>query len=140
IAGTGKDGRLTKGDVLDASPSAPKAATSEAPTKAAPKAAAPPQVSAADVLAARGASKQGDKKLVAMTTIRKRIAEKLKEAQNTSALLTTFNEVDMGKVNDLRAKYKDKFKEKYGLSLGFNGFFVKACVEALKAYPAVNAW
>ncbi|MNL18095.1 Dihydrolipoyllysine-residue succinyltransferase component of 2-oxoglutarate dehydrogenase complex [compost metagenome] len=74
-----------------------------------------------------------------MTTIRKRIAEKLKEAQNTAALLTTFNEVDMTKINELRAKYKDKFKEKYGVNLGFNAFFVKAAVEALKAFPAVNA-
>lgn len=135
IAGTGKDGRLTKGDVL----SAEAPAKTAAPAAAAPKAAAP-TVSASEVLAARGPSKQGDKKIVPMTTIRKRIAEKLKEAQNTSALLTTFNEVDMGKVMDLRAKYKDKFKEKYGLNLGFNGFFVKACVEALKSFPAVNAW
>lgn len=133
IQGTGKDGRLTKGDVLAAEAGAAKA------TPAA-KAPAAPQVSAAEVMAVRGPSKQGDKKIVAMTTIRKRIAEKLKEAQNTSALLTTFNEIDMSKVMDLRAKYKDKFKEKYGLNLGFNGFFVKACVEALKSYPAVNAW
>lgn len=139
LQGTGKDGRLTKGDVLDAQPAA-KSTPAAAATAAPAKAATAPQVSAADVLANRGASKQGDKKLVPMTTIRKRIADKLKEAQNTSALLTTFNEIDMGKVNDLRAKYKDKFKEKYGLSLGFNGFFVKACVEALKSFPAVNAW
>lgn len=139
IAGTGKDGRLTKGDVLSAEPPAKTAAPTAAPATGAAKAAAP-TVSASEVLAARGPSKQGDKKIVPMTTIRKRIAEKLKEAQNTSALLTTFNEVDMGKVMDLRAKYKDKFKEKYGLNLGFNGFFVKACVEALKSFPAVNAW
>lgn len=137
IQGTGKDGRLTKGDVLFAEPKAQGAAAPKA-APAAPKAAAP-QVSAAEVMAARGPSKQGDKKLVAMTTIRKRIAEKLKEAQNTAALLTTFNEIDMGKVMALRGKYKDKFKEKYGLNLGFNGFFVKAAVEALKAFPAVNA-
>lgn len=126
VQGTGKDGRLTKGDVLAAQPEVAKPTAKPTPV--------------VEVPAARGPSKQGDKKIVAMTTIRKRIAEKLKEAQNTSALLTTFNEVDMGKVMDLRAKYKDKFKEKYGLNLGFNGFFVKACVEALKAYPAVNAW
>jgi 2-oxoglutarate dehydrogenase E2 component (dihydrolipoamide succinyltransferase) len=143
MSGSGKDGRLTKGDVQDM-PASAKAAAGPAPT-AAPaakeaKKEAAPLVSAADVLAPRGISKQGDKKLVAMTTIRKRIAEKLKEAQNTSALLTTFNEIDMGKVVELRTKYKDKFKEKYGLSLGFNGFFVKAVVEALKTYPAVNAW
>lgn len=143
VSGTGKDGRLTKGDVLDASSSA-KATADKPATKAASgaeaSAKAAPQVSAADVLAHRGSSKQGDKKLVPMTTIRKRIAEKLKEAQNTAALLTTFNEIDMGKVVELRGKYKDKFKEKYGLSLGFNGFFVKAAVEALKSFPAVNAW
>ncbi|WP_295900827.1 2-oxoglutarate dehydrogenase complex dihydrolipoyllysine-residue succinyltransferase [uncultured Bdellovibrio sp.] len=133
IQGTGKDGRLTKGDVLEAQPSAK--APAAAPAKAAPA----PQVSAAEVMAARGPSKQGDKKVVPMTTIRKRIAEKLKEAQNTAALLTTFNEIDMSKVMELRSKYKDKFKEKYGLNLGFNGFFVKASVEALKAFPAVNA-
>lgn len=136
VNGTGKDGRLTKGDVMNAPSSAP---AKSAPAAEAKKASAPPQVSAAEVLAFRGVSKQGDKKLVPMTTIRKRIAERLLEAQNNAALLTTFNEVDMGKVQELRAKYKDKFKEKYGLSLGFNGFFVKAAIEALKAFPAVNA-
>lgn len=144
MSGTGKDGRLTKGDVQDmpagaAKPAAASSSAGASAEKPAKKDAAP-QVNAADVLAARGPSKQGEKKLVAMTTIRKRIAEKLKEAQNTAALLTTFNEIDMGRVMDLRAKYKDKFKEKYGLNLGFNGFFVKAAVEALKTYPAVNAW
>jgi 2-oxoglutarate dehydrogenase E2 component (dihydrolipoamide succinyltransferase) len=136
VAGTGKDGRLTKGDVLAApagSAGAGKAAPAAAPAKEAKPTASP------EAFAPRGPSKQGDKKLVAMTTIRKRIAEKLKEAQNTAALLTTFNEIDMGKVMDLRGKYKDKFKEKYGLNLGFNGFFVKAAVEALKDFPAVNA-
>ncbi|QDK44789.1 dihydrolipoamide succinyltransferase [Bdellovibrio sp. ZAP7] len=140
VAGTGKDGRLTKGDVLAATPgTAGKAA---APTAAAAPSAAPAAKAAAPTVVpvATGPSKQGDKKLVPMTTIRKRIAEKLKEAQNTAALLTTFNEIDMTKVMELRAKYKDKFKEKFGLNLGFNGFFVKASVEALKAFPAVNAW
>ncbi|MFV8249944.1 2-oxoglutarate dehydrogenase complex dihydrolipoyllysine-residue succinyltransferase [Bdellovibrio bacteriovorus] len=130
IQGTGKDGRLTKGDVLDAQPAAKAAAPKAAPASAPAGAPALPAA----------ASKQGDKKLVPMTTIRKRISEKLKEAQNTAALLTTFNEVDMGKVMELRSKYKDKFKEKYGVNLGFNGFFVKAVVEALKDFPAVNAW
>lgn len=131
IQGTGKDGRLTKGDVLEAKPTASKpSAPPTASASAAPKA----------VPTASGPSRQGDKKLVAMTTIRKRIAERLKEAQNTAALLTTFNEIDMSKVIELRTKYKDKFKDKFGLSLGFNGFFVKAAIEALKEYPAVNAW
>ncbi|MDG0815881.1 2-oxoglutarate dehydrogenase complex dihydrolipoyllysine-residue succinyltransferase [Bdellovibrio svalbardensis] len=134
VQGTGKDGRLTKGDVLGA-PAGTASSAPSAPAAAPAKAAAPTVVPMAT-----GPSKQGDKKLVPMTTIRKRIAEKLKEAQNTAALLTTFNEIDMGKVMDLRAKYKDKFKEKFGLNLGFNGFFVKASVEALKSFPAVNAW
>lgn len=134
VQGTGKDGRLTKGDVLGM-PAGTASAAPTAPAAAPAKAAAPVVVPVAS-----GPSKQGDKKLVPMTTIRKRIAEKLKEAQNNAALLTTFNEVDMSKVMDLRAKYKDKFKEKFGLNLGFNGFFVKASVEALKAFPAVNAW
>lgn len=133
VNGSGKDGRLTKGDVLNA----PKPVA--APAGAVAKADKAPQVSAADILQFRGASKQGDKKVVPMTTIRKRIAEKLLDAQNNAALLTTFNEVDMTKVMELRSKYKDKFKEKFGLSLGFNGFFVKAAIEALKEFPAVNA-
>lgn len=137
VSGTGKDGRLTKGDVLAATPgTAGKAAPAAAAVAPAPAKAAAPTA----VPMATGPSKQGDKKLVPMTTIRKRIAEKLKEAQNNAALLTTFNEIDMTKVMELRGKYKDKFKEKYGLNLGFNGFFVKASVEALKAFPAVNAW
>lgn len=135
ISGTGKDGRLTKGDVLNATPGAAPAAQAPAPAKEAKAPSAP-----AVVPVPRGPSKQGDKKLVPMTTIRKRIAEKLVQAQHTAALLTTFNEIDMGKVSELRAKYKDKFKEKYGVNLGFNGFFVKAVTEALKEFPAVNAW
>jgi len=139
IPGTGKDGRITKGDLLDVPAGAPKAAAASTSAPAA-KAAAAPTVSAAQVMAARGPSKQGDKKLVPMTSIRKRIAERLLEAQNTAAMLTTFNEVDMTKVMEMRAKYKDKFKDKYGLGLGFNGFFVKAAIEALKEFPAVNAF
>lgn len=137
IAGTGKDGRLTKGDVLFATPGAAAAPVATATPAATPaKEAKAPAV----VPVSRGPSKQGDKKLVPMTTIRKRIAEKLVQAQHTAALLTTFNEIDMSKVMELRGKYKDKFKEKYGINLGFNGFFVKAAVEALKEFPAVNAW
>ena len=75
-----------------------------------------------------------------MTNIRKKIAEKLVAAQHNAAILTTFNEIDMTNVIDIRNKYKDKFKEKYGVNLGFNGFFVKASIEALKSIPAVNAF
>lgn len=127
MTGTGLGGRLTKSDVVNATATALSApAPQKAPAPVAP------------IL--NGPSKQGDIKRVPMTTIRKRIAEKLLQAQNNAALLTTFNEVDMTKVMELRTKYKDKFKDKYGVNLGFNGFFVKAAIEALKAYPAVNAF
>ena len=119
-AGTGKDGRITKGDVMDflARPAAAPAAA------AAPKAAR--------------ALEAGEER-VKMTRLRATIARRLKEAQNTAAMLTTFNEVDMGAAMALRAEYKDVFEKKHGVKLGFMSFFVKACVAALKEYPAVNA-
>jgi 2-oxoglutarate dehydrogenase E2 component (dihydrolipoamide succinyltransferase) len=132
VTGTGLGGRLTKSDVMNAPTGNTGAAAPAAPSQKAP---APAQ---APVL--RGPSKQGDVKRVAMTSIRKRIAERLVQAQHTAAILTTFNEVDMSKIIEIRGKYKDKFKEKYGVNLGFNGFFVKAVIEALKTFPAVNAW
>ena len=131
IAGTGRDGRLTKSDVANAP--AP-AAAAPAPAKEAKSAPAPQPISP------RGPSRQGDQKRVPMTTIRKRIAERLVQSQQTTATLTTFNEIDMSRVMELRAKYKDKFKERYGVGLGFMGFFVKASIEALRAFPAVNAY
>lgn len=119
ISGTGKDGRLTKKDVLNApAPQAPKADISAPAAK--PAVAQPIE-------------------RVPMTTIRKRIAERLVHAQSTAAILTTFNEVDMSAVMDLRNKYKDSFEKKHGVKLGFMGFFVKACIQALKEFPAVNA-
>jgi len=130
VQGTGLGGRLTKSDVSNAQPAAQQAkAPASAPAKT-------PTITPMPT----GPSKQGDIKRVPMTSIRKRIAERLVQAQHTAAILTTFNEIDMTKVIELRAKYKDKFKEKYGVNLGFNGFFVKAAIEALKAFPAVNAW
>lgn len=134
VAGSGLGGRLTKADVQNA----PTGAAAQPAATAKPAPAAAPAAPAAPTL--RGPSKQGEISRVPMTTIRKRIAERLVQAQSTAAILTTFNEIDMSKVIDLRAKYKDKFKEKYGVNLGFNGFFVKAVIEGLKAYPAVNAW
>lgn len=122
IQGTGKDGRLTKGDVLNA----PTSVTPPAPTAAKPAPAVPKKEGSALV------------ERVPMTTIRKKIAERLVQAQHNAAILTTFNEVDMSAMMDLRAKYKDKFKEKYDVNLGFMGFFVKAVIEALKAFPKVN--
>lgn len=130
IQGTGLGGRLTKGDVLNAPAPQPAAAPAQAKAPASPVVTPVP----------RGPSKQGDIQRVKMTSIRKKIAEKLVAAQHNAAILTTFNEIDMTNVIEIRNKYKDKFKEKYGVNLGFNGFFVKASIEALKTIPAVNAW
>lgn len=122
LSGTGKDGRLTKGDVLDA-------LNAPAPAKAAPAAKAP----------SGPRSNAEREERVKMTRLRQRIAERLKDAQNTAAMLTTFNEVDMSHVMALRGQYKDSFEKKHGVKLGFMSFFVKAAVQALKDFPAVNA-
>jgi 2-oxoglutarate dehydrogenase E2 component (dihydrolipoamide succinyltransferase) len=118
-AGTGKDGRVTKGDVM---------AFLSKPAAAAPAAAKGPV----------RALETGEER-VKMTRLRQTIARRLKEAQNTAAMLTTFNEVDMGAVMGLRAEYKDHFEKRHGVKLGFMSFFVKAAVAALKEFPAVNA-
>jgi len=128
IAGTGKDGRLTKGDVLahiEAGEAKP-AAKIETPAPAKPPA------------APRAPDARGEER-VRMTRLRRRIAERLKEAQNTAAMLTTFNEVDMTAVLAARDKYRDRFEKKHGVRLGFMSFFAKACITALKEIPAVNA-
>ena len=138
VAGSGKRGQVLKGDVLAAvaSPgSAPAPAVALAPAPApvsAPPVSAPaPRVSPPDDSARE--------ERVRMTKLRQTIARRLKDAQNTAAMLTTFNEVDMTEVMALRARYKDAFEKKHGAKLGFMGFFVKACVQALKEIPAVNA-
>ena len=125
IPATGRDGRITKGDVVEYldKPAA-------VPAKAAAAAPAAP--------AAVGAAGRNDQR-VPMTRLRARIAERLLEAQHTQAQLTTFNEIDLKAVMDLRAKYKDSFEKKHGVKLGFMSFFVKAAVEALKKFPTVNA-
>lgn len=136
VTGTGRGGRLTKEDVMSAGAgggTSPSPASVGGGTSSAKSAPAPTP-------APRGPSKQGDQKRVPMTTIRKRIAERLVYSQQSTATLTTFNEIDMSKVMELRSKYKDKFKEKYGVGLGFMGFFVKASIEALKSLPAVNSF
>ena len=122
ITGTGKDGRITKEDVAAAAASKPAAAP---PPAAAPAPAAP-----------TGGRKE---ERVKMTRLRQTIAKRLKEAQNTAAMLTTFNDVDMTAVIEARAKYKDLFEKKHGVRLGFMGFFVKAACLALKDIPSVNA-
>jgi 2-oxoglutarate dehydrogenase E2 component (dihydrolipoamide succinyltransferase) len=133
ISGSGKDGRITKGDVVDyLDTPAAKAANKPAST-----AAASPGKSAAAAPAAGAAGRQDQR--VPMTRLRARIAERLLEAQQTQAQLTTFNEVDLKAVMDLRAKYKDVFEKKHGVKLGFMSFFVKAAIEALKKFPVVNA-
>ncbi|MBY0243157.1 MAG: 2-oxoglutarate dehydrogenase complex dihydrolipoyllysine-residue succinyltransferase, partial [Burkholderiaceae bacterium] len=135
VAGTGKDGRVTKGDALAAA-SAPKAAPAPA---AAPAAAAKPALQ--KVAAPIGNLNLGDRpeERVPMSRLRARIAERLVESQSTNAILTTFNEVNMKPVMDLRNKYKDKFEKEHGVKLGFMSFFVKAAVAALKKYPILNA-
>lgn len=141
IAASGKDGRLTKGDVLahlENKPAAP------APQASAPKAVPAPQMVAtapAFIPAADLPPRPVDEReeVVKMPRLRQRIAQRLKEAQNTAAMLTTFNEVDMTNVMALRSEYKDQFEKKHGTKLGFMSFFVKAAIQALKELPAVNA-
>jgi 2-oxoglutarate dehydrogenase E2 component (dihydrolipoamide succinyltransferase) len=128
VAGSGKDGRVTKGDMMAAIERAASAPTPVAQTAAVVQVRAP---SPADDAARE--------ERVKMTRLRATIARRLKEAQNTAAMLTTFNEVDMSAVMHLRNQYKDLFEKTHGVKLGFMGFFVKACVRALKDIPAVNA-
>jgi 2-oxoglutarate dehydrogenase E2 component (dihydrolipoamide succinyltransferase) len=126
VSGSGRDGRVSKSDVVnylsakDAAPAAPPAS----------------KTAAAPIPAARGA--RADQR-VPMTRLRARIAERMVQAQATQALLTSFNEVDLTAVNALRARYKDQFEKQHGVKLGFMSFFTKACAEALKKFPAVNA-
>lgn len=135
VAGTGRDGRITKEDVVGHRPGVPEAPAS-APQPALERSAAP-AVCAAEFASARG---ERIERRVPMTRMRARIAERLLEVTHTTAMLTTFNEVDMHRVTDVRAQYKDEFAKVHnGVRLGFMGFFVKASVEALKRFPQVNA-
>jgi 2-oxoglutarate dehydrogenase E2 component (dihydrolipoamide succinyltransferase) len=129
ISGTGRGGRVTKGDVINAAHSAAKPAAQ--PAAAPPRAAAP----AVDL------GELGDRpeQRVPMSRLRARVAERLVQSQSTAAILTTFNEVNMQPVIDLRNKYKDRFEKEHGVKLGFMSFFVKAAVYALKKFPLVNA-
>jgi 2-oxoglutarate dehydrogenase E2 component (dihydrolipoamide succinyltransferase) len=128
VAGTGKDGRVTNGDMLTA---IERAAMSPVPV--------PQPAASVQVRAPSPADDAAREERVRMTRLRQTIARRLKDAQNTAAMLTTFNEVDMATVMALRSHYRDLFEKKYGVKLGFMGFFVKACVQALKDVPAVNA-
>ena len=126
IAGSGRDGRISKGDVIQH-----MAGKEAAPAKPAAKPAA-----AVKLPSPSGARTE---QRVPMTRLRARIAERLVQAQSTAAMLTTFNEVDLTAINEIRARYKDKFEKKHGVKLGFMSFFVKASIEALRRFPAVNA-
>lgn len=128
VAGTGKDGRVTKGDVISHIEGSSKLAASgsqSVPTSTKP---------VASTVGARTERREQ------MSLLRRRIAERLVHAQETAAILTTFNEIDMTNVMKIRNDYKEKFKEKYGVGLGFMSFFIKATTEALKQFPAVNGW
>ena len=135
IRGSGKDGRLTKDDVIAAA----QAQGAEPSPAIAPQAKAPTPEGKAPPAAPRPSSGERKEERVKMSRIRQTIAKRLKEAQNTAAMLTTFNDVDMSAVIDARARYKDLFEKKHGIRLGFMGFFVKACALAAKDVPSVNA-
>ena len=128
IPGTGRDGRVTKGDVLDFLEARRAVSAESEPEEDAPITMPP----------AGGGGPRAEQR-VAMTRLRARIAERLVEAQHTAAMLTTFNEVDMTSVMGLRARYRDEFQERHGVKLGFMSFFVKASIEALRRYPVLNA-
>ncbi|MCV6628049.1 MAG: 2-oxoglutarate dehydrogenase complex dihydrolipoyllysine-residue succinyltransferase, partial [Cellvibrionaceae bacterium] len=133
VKGTGKDGRITKEDIVNYSPAAPAAA---APAAAAPA----PKAAAAAAPALNLPAGERVEKRVPMTRMRKRIAERLMDTTQNTAMLTTFNEVNMAPVMALRSKYKEMFEKSHnGTRLGFMGFFVKAATEALRRFPAVNA-
>ena len=130
IAGSGHDGRISKGDVIKhvaGKDAAPAAAPAKAPAKP-----------AATVQLPTSSGARGEQR-VPMTRLRARIAERLIQAQATAAMLTTFNEVDLTAVSEIRARYKDKFEKANGVKLGFSSFFIKAVIEALRKFPAVNA-
>jgi 2-oxoglutarate dehydrogenase E2 component (dihydrolipoamide succinyltransferase) len=128
VPGSGKDGRVTKGDMLAA---IEKAASAPTPINQ--------PAAAVQVRAPSPADDAAREERVKMTRLRQTIARRLKEVQNTAAMLTTFNEVDMSHIMAMRAQYKDVFEKKHGAKLGFMGFFTKACVQALKDIPAANA-
>jgi 2-oxoglutarate dehydrogenase E2 component (dihydrolipoamide succinyltransferase) len=136
IPASGRDGRLTKSDVVDYLGKKP---AEVAPPAVLPAASAPVQTRAPKPPAAPGAPGARSEQRVAMTRLRARIAQRLLEAQASQALLTTFNEVDLTATQELRARYKERFEKVHGVKLGFMSFFVKATIEALKKYPVLNA-
>ena len=138
ITATGKGGRLTKADVGNHLKQ-PAAATTPAPSPAAKPAATPAVAEDSGIIAAAAGPNERIEQRVPMTRIRARIAERLVEAQQNAALLTTFNEVDLHAIDKLRKQYRDVFEKNHSVRLGYMSFFVRAAVEALKRYPIVNA-
>ncbi|MFY0607383.1 MAG: 2-oxoglutarate dehydrogenase complex dihydrolipoyllysine-residue succinyltransferase [Cyclobacteriaceae bacterium] len=130
VKGTGKDGRITKEDAMAAQKSAPKAESKPAPTEPSKPVLEAPVISS-------GVSREQNREK--MTSLRKTVSKRLVSVKNETAMLTTFNEVNMGPIMELRKKYKETFKEKYEVGLGFMSFFTKACTVALQEWPAVNA-
>jgi 2-oxoglutarate dehydrogenase E2 component (dihydrolipoamide succinyltransferase) len=135
IEGTGRGGRITKEDIVAATRALP-AQAGQTQSAAAPAAKAPAPAAPVQSPASLGARPE---QRVPMSRLRQRVAERLVQSQSTAAILTTFNEVNMAPVIELRNRYKDRFEKEYGVKLGFMGFFVKAAVHALKKFPAVNA-
>ena len=138
VAGSGKDGRVTKGDVLAAVAGGAKPAAVPAPVAAPVPAAVARPLPAVAAPAAQNLSDRPEQR-VPMSRLRARIAERLIQSQSTNAILTTFNEVNMAPVMDMRKKFQDKFEKEHGIKLGFMSFFVKAAVAALKKYPILNS-
>lgn len=138
VAGTGKDGRVTKGDVLGVIAGGAKPAPAVAAPVAAPTAPARPALPAVPAPAAPNLGDRPEQR-VPMSRLRARVAERLLQSQATNAILTTFNEVNMAPVMEMRKKFQEKFEKEHGVKLGFMSFFVKAAVAALKKYPVINA-
>ena len=143
IPASGRGGRLTKEDVLEhLSQGKPAASAQPAPKAEAPSTGDTPRTDASPAGGDTSGERDGRERLeqrVAMTRLRARVAERLVQAQQTAAILTTFNEVDLSAVNELRRQYRDSFEKAHGVRLGFMSFFIKACVEALKRFPVINA-
>ena len=139
VAGSGRDGRVSKSDVVNYLSAKEGAAPSRATGRRAGCPSCVAKTAPAQFVPAPSARGNRAEQRVPMTRLRARIAERMVQAQATQALLTSFNEVDLKAVNELRARYKDQFEKQYGVKLGFMSFFAKACVEALKKFPAVNA-
>jgi 2-oxoglutarate dehydrogenase E2 component (dihydrolipoamide succinyltransferase) len=136
VSGTGRGGRITKGDVIAAAEAEAKADAARPAPVPASSPAVQPSAKAPPVQPAQGTRPE---QRVPMSRLRQRVAERLVQSQSTAAILTTFNEVNMGPLIELRSRYKERFEKEHGVKLGFMGFFVKAAVHALKKFPAVNA-